>query len=324
MKKNVTKIICAIFVMCLFAIMELGCISSSGDFSKLESKSLNAQSQFMLNSKGSSKIRKKYAEKQTEKGNLSYTISDEVIVDDENCTFKIVKAEENKIWGFTLKVFCENKTSDKALMFSIDNVSVNGYMVDPFWAKEVAAGKKSNDEISFSSSSFKEIGIATADEIIFTLNIYDSDDWWADSFVKDTFRIYPTGLTADAVTYPERISTSTEQVVIDNDQVCFVILESGIDNIWGYSLHCYLENKTDKTLMFSWDDVSVNGFLIDPFWATEVAPGIRSYSDISFSKSEFEKNDIDSVEEIEYSMRVYDSDDWFGDDIFGDTLTYKP
>ena len=317
MKKNTARVICASLSMILFSIMALGCTSSTGEFNRLASTGLDTKSILLTNSKSTS-------EKLAAHGKAIYTISDEVIVDNEYCTFQIKKAAEDSIWGFTLKVFCENKTPDKTLMFSLDNVSVNGYMVDPFWANEVAAGKKSNSEISFSSSSFEEIGITTADEIIFTLNVYDSDDWMADSIVKDTFRIYPTGLNADSVIYPERKTASTEQVVINNDQVCFVILETGIDSIWGYSLHCYLENKTDKVLTFSWDDVSVNGFMIDPFWAAEVAPGARSYSDISFSDSDFEENDIVSVEEIEYTMNIYDSDDWLGDDLFESTLVYKP
>ena len=76
--------------------------------------------------------------------------------------------------------------------------------------------------------------------------------------------------------------------------------------------------------MFSWDDVSVNGFMIDPFWASAIAPGMRNYSDISFSSSSFDENDITQVEEIEFTLRVHDYDDWFGDDVFRETLTYIP
>lgn len=254
----------------------------------------------------------------------SYTLSDEVIVDNEYCTFKIIKAEEDNFWGFTLKAYCENKTSDKSLMFSIDDVSVNGYMCDPFWAEQVAAGKKSNDDITFSSTSFKEIGIDTADEITFSLRVHDYDDWMADDFVHDVFTIYPTGLDAASVSYPARRSTSSEKVIVDNDDICFIILENTVDSIWGYTLKCYLENKTDKSVMFNWDDVSVNGFMIDPFWAREIAPGMRGYSDINFSDSEFEENGITEVEEIEFTFNVHDSDDWFANDLFDEVCTYAP
>ncbi|MBR4743213.1 MAG: hypothetical protein IK082_03350 [Oscillospiraceae bacterium] len=254
----------------------------------------------------------------------SYTISDEVIVDDENCTFKIVKAEDDALWGFTLKAFCENKTADKTLMFSIDDVSVNGYMSDPVWATEVAAGKKSNDEITFLTSSFETIGITTADEITFTLNVYDYDDWMADYLVSDTFTIYPTGLSKDQVVVPERKTTAGEETILDDGNASFIILETDPDNIWGYTLLCYLENKTDKPLMFSWDDVSVNGFMVDPFWASEVAPGMRSYAQISFMGSEFDDNGITDVEEIEFLLRISDADDWMADNLYESVHTYTP
>ena len=255
---------------------------------------------------------------------LPYTITNEVIVDNEACTFKITKAEIDPIWGFSLKVFCENKTSDKTLMFSITEAIVNGYMVDPFWAKEVAPGKKSNETISFSSTDFKDIGITSANEIIFTLRVYDSNDWMAENVVNDSFTIYPTGLSADAIQYPERKTSPTEQVIIDNDDICFVILGTEIDKIWGYTINCFIENKTDKTLMFSWDDVSVNGYMIDPYWVEEVAPNARSYDEIHFLPDKFTENDISTVEEIEFSMRVYDSNDWMADNVYLETLTYKP
>ncbi len=85
-----------------------------------------------------------------------------------------------------------------------------------------------------------------------------------------------------------------------------------------------MENKTDAPLMFSWADVSVNGFMVDPFWATEVAPGMRSYSEISFSGTEFDDNNITDVNEIEFRLSVSDSDDWMADALYNGVHTYNP
>ncbi len=253
-----------------------------------------------------------------------YTIAGEVIVDDENCTFIIKKAETDPIWGFTLKAYCENKTSDKTLMFSIYDVSVNGYMTDPFWAEEVAPGKKSNDDISFPSSDFDEIGITSADEIVFSLRVFDYDDWTAEDLVHGVYAVYPTGLSADAVVCPERKTTASEQVIIDNDDVSFIILDQRDDSIWGCTFDCYLENKTDSTLMFSWDDVGVNGYMVDPFWAAEVAPGMRKYSGVSFPSSDFDEIGITAADEINFTLRIYDSYDWLADDYVKDVYAVYP
>lgn len=113
-----------------------------------------------------------------------------VLVDDENVTVKITGIEEDALWGYTLKVYLENKT-DKELMFTVDDVSVNGFMCDPFWATTVAAGMKANQQISFSDSDFDKNGIETVESIVLTLRAYDNKDWMADDIFNDTFTLNP-------------------------------------------------------------------------------------------------------------------------------------
>ena len=113
-----------------------------------------------------------------------------VLADNENLTFKVTAVENDPIWGYTLKVFLENKT-DKELMFSLDEVSVNGFMCDPYWAETVAPGKKSNTTISWFENTFAENGIETVEEITFTLRVYDSNDWLADDILNENFTVNP-------------------------------------------------------------------------------------------------------------------------------------
>lgn len=113
-----------------------------------------------------------------------------VLADNDDMTVKITAIEQDAIWGYTLKVFLENKT-DKELMFTVDDVSVNGFMCDPFWATSVAGGKKSNSSISWLESNFKENGIQEVEEITFTLRVYDSNDILAEDVLEKTFTIKP-------------------------------------------------------------------------------------------------------------------------------------
>lgn len=112
------------------------------------------------------------------------------LVDDENCTVIVKGIDPDALFGYTLNVFLENKT-DKELMFSVDQVSVNGFMCDPFWASTVSAGKKANEQISFSKSDFETNGIKEVTDISFTLNVYDNADWTADYLVEKTFTVNP-------------------------------------------------------------------------------------------------------------------------------------
>ena len=105
-------------------------------------------------------------------------------------TFTITGIEEDALMGYTLKVFLENKT-EKELMFTLEDTSVNGFMCDPFWAETVAAGKKSNTTISWFETDFQDNGIETVEDITFTLRVYDNDDWMADDILKEVFTVNP-------------------------------------------------------------------------------------------------------------------------------------
>lgn len=115
-----------------------------------------------------------------------------------------------------------------------------------------------------------------------------------------------------------------EITLVDNDHLTMKITGVDTDSIWGYTLKIYLENKTDLKLMFSMDDVSVNGFMCDPYWAETVAPGMKSNTTISWFESVFQENGIKTVEEIRFTLRVYDNTDWMADDILNQKFTVNP
>ena len=247
----------------------------------------------------------------------------QTIVDNAFCTVILESIDENGMWGYSWKVQLENKT-DKNLMFSIDDCSVNGVMADPFWASSVAAGKKSNETVSWSSSLFEENGISSDNvtQVTFDLRVHDADDWSADNFVDDTFTIYPMG--EENATTVERTAQDSDLVLFDNDECTLIVTGFDPDSLFGYAVNVYLVNKTDKTLVFSVDDASINGYMCDPFWATSVAAGKTENSSIEWSDSTLEENGIESVEEIELPIRVHYEDDWTSGDLVNDVYTITP
>ena len=123
---------------------------------------------------------------------------------------------------------------------------------------------------------------------------------------------------------PSQTPEFSPLTLVDNDQITVKITGIDADGFLGYTLKVFLENKTDKELMFSTDDVSVNGFMCDPFWASSVAAGKKANEEISFSEGDFEKNGITAVEEIVFTLSVYDSNDILADDLLEQTFTFKP
>lgn len=246
---------------------------------------------------------------------------DITLVDNDNCTIRITGIQPDNLWGYTLQVFMENKT-DLDLMFSANDVSVNGFMCDPFWATTVTAGMKANDEISFSSTSFEANKITDVTEIEMELHVYDTNNWTADRIVDEIFTIYPMG--EEAVKPYVRANLSEETVLFDNENCAMIVTGYEPDHPFGYAVHVYLENKTENSLMFSTSDVSVNGYMCDPFWATEIAAGKRSNTTITWSEDSFAENGITIVENVKLPIRVYDADNWNNKDLIADTFTLIP
>ncbi|MCD8230992.1 MAG: hypothetical protein LUD14_04075 [Clostridiales bacterium] len=244
------------------------------------------------------------------------------VVDNEECSIKITEIDPDDLWGYTLKAEFENKSSDKTYMFAVENASVNGVSSDPFFASEVAAEKKSNEEISFSDSDLEENGIDDFTDIELTFRVYDSDDWEAEDVAYETVHVYPYG--KENATAFVRESQETDNVIVDNDYVTVIVTGYEEDDLWGYTVNMYLVNKTDSTVMFGVDEASVNGYMADPFYAESVPAGKSAFSAMYWDDSELEENGITTVEEIEFQLRAYDEDDWEADDYVNEVVMLNP
>lgn len=123
--------------------------------------------------------------------------------------------------------------------------------------------------------------------------------WITNDPVKNVWKTDLSGLNANVIVYPAKKTFHAKQVVIQNDKISFAVRGQEDHESWGYTLHCYLENKSDQPLLFAWDDAGLNECLTDPFFSKEISPGRSSDCDICFSSSDFE--------ETEYAIRVYDA-----------------
>lgn len=245
-----------------------------------------------------------------------------VAVDNDECMIKITGIDQDNLWGYTLKVQLENKSTEKTYMYSVERAAINGVQCDPLFATEVAAGKKANDDISFINSSLEENDVGEYTDIELSFRVYDSNDWMADEVAKETVHVYPYG--EEKATRFVREAQSTDNVIVDNEYVTVIVTGYEQDDIWGYSVNLFLLNKTDKNVMFTVDEASVNGYMADPFFAITVSAGKCAFNAISWFDTTLEENDITQVEEIEFKLRVYDADNWLEDDLANETIVLNP
>ena len=237
------------------------------------------------------------------------------LIDQEDVKF-VIKSITQKGSSYKLSVYLENNT-DRNLMFAVKDAAVNGFMNDPFWAKVVNAGMKSNTTIEFNDI---DDSITDVTDVTMMINISDDEDWEADDIVDDTFTIYPLG--EDAVKEYTYTAGKKDIVLADNDSCRIVVTGFETDDILGYAMNIYIENKTDKELMFSTDDVSVNGFMCDPFWADSVMPKCRANTQIHWSDTGLKEAGIakEEIQKITLPFKVSDNEDWGSDDLLSETF----
>lgn len=243
------------------------------------------------------------------------------VVDNDECSISITEIDPDNLWGYTLKVNLENKSPEKTYMFSVLSAAVNGVQWDPFFASEVAAGKKAIEDISFSNSELEALGMDFTD-IEITFRVYDSDDWMAEAVATETVHVYPYG--EDKAELFERAPGDSDNIIVNNEQVTATVIGYDEDNIWGYTVMLFLQNKTDSEVMFSVEEVSVNGYMADPFWATSVLPGKCAFSSMSWSDTTLDECGITDVEEIEFLFRAHDYEDWMADDLANESIILNP
>ncbi len=256
----------------------------------------------------------------TAASDTAVTFEEFAAVDNEACSIIITDIDPDNMWGYTVNALMENKSADKTYMFSVETACVNGVQADPFFADEIAPGKKANESICF--PDLEEYGITDYTDIELNFRVYDTNDWMADDAAEETVHVYPYG-EENAVQYV-REARDTDRVLADNDAASVIVTDIRKDALWGYTLDLFINNKTATDIMVIVEEASVNGFMIDPFFAANVNAGKCEFSSISWSDSALEENGITDVQEIELVLRVYDYEDWMAEDYINERIVINP
>ena len=260
----------------------------------------------------------------TEPASSEATVSFEeiIVVDNAECTIKVTGIDKDNMWGYTLKVFLENKSADKTFMYSIISAAVNGVDSDPMFATEVAAGKKSNEEITFMSDDLDIAGIDDFTDIELNFRVYDTNDWATEDVAQASIHVYPYG-EENAVRFT-RTGQAEDIVLVDNEYATVIVTGCEWDDIWGYSVCLFIDNKSNSSIMVTADEVSVNGYMVDPFYADSISAGNCGFSSISWFEDDLAENGITDIENIEFILRGYDENNWMADDLFNTNIILTP
>ena len=249
-----------------------------------------------------------------------FEFTEVTVVDNSECAIKITGIDSNDFSGFTVTAQLENKSSDKTYKFSVDSASVNGVVCDASLSARVAPGEKVFEKVSFSDDTLEEIGIGRFTDIELSFIVYDSEDLAEDNVAEETVSIYPYG-EDKAVKYV-REAQPGDEVIVDNEYATVIATGYNEDGFWGYEAYFYVVNKSENELTFTADDVSVNGFVCDPYYIVTVPAGKCAFSTMDWYESDFEDLGITEVESIEFELNVHD--DSLSDHYVNMTVTLNP
>ena len=206
--------------------------------------------------------------------------------------------------GPEVKILVENN-STKNVLVTAESVSVNGYMM-PYASlyAEVAAGKKANESLSVMTSELDQAGIETVAEMQFYIKVSDADTW--DSIASSDLLT----LNTSAAGLEQPVDDSGD-VLYEADGIKVVCKGLKQDIIWDGTIVFYMENNSGKPITIYAENVSVNGFMEDASLWSDLRDGTRIVDGLSLMDlSDLELESIDDVKNIEFNLRIINSETW--------------
>lgn len=100
----------------------------------------------------------------------------------------------------------------------------------------------------------------------------------------------------------------TKNVIIETENFGFYIDGAELnetDELW--CVKVLMINKSNEVLTFNWKEVFVNDCPIDPAWASEISKDAVENGTVIFPLEMLEKNDIDNVETLKFTLSVTDA-----------------
>jgi len=231
-------------------------------------------------------------------------VEEQVLLEQDGVLITLKSLSYDGFFGPSLKVLIENK-SEKDITVQVRKTVVNDVMVDTLFSSDVAAGKKANDEITYMGSDLKEANIETIKSFELVLILIDPDSF-------DTiFETEPLTITTSAD--PSYVQTFDDSgfVALDKNDLKIVVQKlDSEDSFWGADIYVYIENNSSRDITVQLRDVSINGFMIDPIFSSDILPGKKAYDSITFFESDLTDNEINTIDELSLKFHVFDADSW--------------
>jgi len=253
--------------------------------------------------------------------------TDTVLYDNENYKVVATGIGHSEYSGTEVYFYIENKTAGESAVryvYYIDEITVNGLLVDGYFENELDAGSVAFYALSISDDELKPAGIDKITDLGLIFEITEESRWDNEPFTSDEFHVYPYGVEK-AEKY-ERTVNDTDVVLYDNEFFTVIATSLYPREYWGQTLDVYIANKTNNKLAINLDESYVNGYsMTGSYWSDYIPAGKAKFSQLYWDFDELSDNEIDVIEEIEIVIDAYNSDDWYADYYAdGEVAVYRP
>lgn len=242
-------------------------------------------------------------------GDVTYGFEETVLADTGDVKVTVLGFEINDRGRPTFELLFENG-SDKDLSFSIRDTYLDGRSCNCYGGiEDVPAGKQAYSDVYWREESLASSGINYVNDVKAELRIRTNEDEPETLF--DDMVEWSSNAVSDTPALADLASGSgfTEVPVLSGDYTA-VIKDFDPDGPWDSgepSLVLYLENNTEKDVLFMAENVSVNGTMCDPYWQNIVAAGTSLYDDSFFwSEDVLEDAHVESMETVELEIVAMD------------------
>ena len=132
------------------------------------------------------------------------------------------------------------------------------------------------------------------------LNIFTSDDF---DTIAETEAILINTSAKD--TYVQSYDDSGD-VIYEKDGIRIIDKGLTTDEFFGPEIRVYIENNTAKAVTVQVQNVSVNGFMVEPIFSSDISSGKKINDGIMFI--DLEENEIEKIKDAELSFIIFDMD----------------
>ena len=239
--------------------------------------------------------------KESEPAKGKTTIEETVLVDQEGVKITATDYVQGGMFGDSIKVVIENNT-DKNIMVGCTALIVNDYMINDLFVSTVAAGKKANETIDLYTSELNAAGIETVGQIEVYFHAFDADN------MNVVFESDCVTIKTSEYANMDKTSDDSGKELYNEGGIRIIGKTVDENSFWGTAILLYTENTSGRNVGISVDNMSINDFMMSPFFSTTVYDGKKSFDDITIFTKDLKDNNIESIDEVELSFHIYDAE----------------